>query len=102
MIKTGVSVQLPKGTYWDIRIRSGLSTKHGIMLLNGCGVVDEDYRGIVGIPVINAGKDPYTFKPGEKVAQALLLRYEEQEIEIVDELEDTQRGARGFGSTGRV
>lgn len=102
MIPTGVSVQLPKGYYWDIRIRSGLSTKNGIMLLNGCGVVDEDYRGIVGVPVINAGENIYTFVPGEKIGQALLLKYEEQEFELVDELEETERGQGGFGSTGRA
>lgn len=102
MIPTGVSVQLPKGTYWDIRIRSGLSTKQGIMLLNGCGVVDEDYIGIVHVPVINAGKNPYTFQPGEKIAQALFMRYEVQEFEIVDKLEDTDRGTGGFGSTGKA
>lgn len=101
LIPTGVSIQLPKGTYWDLRIRSGLSTKHGIMLVNGAAVIDEDYRGMVGVPVINAGNKAYTFQPGEKIAQAILQRYETQEFELVDQLDETERGAGGFGSTGR-
>lgn len=99
-IYTGVSVELPSGYFWDIRIRSGLSTKYGIMLLNGCGVVDEDYRGVVRVPVINLGRTPYRFVPGEKIGQAILQKYETQEFEIVEELEQTERGAGGFGSTG--
>lgn len=102
IISTGVRVQLPKGYYWDIRIRSGLSTKHGIMLLNGCGVVDEDYRGIVRIPVIHMGDRPYVIEQGEKIGQAILQRYTEQEFEIVDKLDSTERGEGGFGHTGRL
>jgi len=100
-IPTGVRVQLPKGYYWDIRIRSGLSTKKGIMLLNGAGVVDHDFRGIVHIPVINQSDTAYYLEPGEKIGQALLLKYEFQEFELVDQLEQSERGENGFGSTGR-
>lgn len=101
VIPTGVSVQLPEGYYWDGRIRSGLSTKHGIMLLNGAGVIDEDYRGMTGVPVINMGEVPYTFQPGEKIAQMILTRYEIQEFEVVEELDDSERGDGGYGHTGR-
>lgn len=100
-IQTGVSVQLPEGYYWDIRIRSGLSTKHGIMLLNGAAVIDSDYRGIVHVPLINNGISAYKFMNGEKIGQAILQKYEPQEFEIVDKLDETVRGAGGFGSTGR-
>jgi dUTP pyrophosphatase len=101
LIPTGVRVQLPKGFYWDIRIRSGLSTKKGIILANGAGVVDEDYRGIVGVPVINLG-GYYEIQPGEKIAQAILQLYAEQDLELVDKLEETERGNGGFGSTGNA
>jgi dUTP pyrophosphatase len=100
-LATGVSVELPPGYFWDVRIRSGLSTKNGIMLLNGAAVIDEDYRGVVRIPVINKGGIPYRFEHGEKIGQAILQKYETQEFEIVDELGETARGTGGFGHTGR-
>jgi len=100
-IPTGVRVQLPKGYYWDVRIRSGLSTKHGIMMLNGCGVVDEDYTGIVHIPIFNQSDKTYYLEPGEKIGQALLIKYETQDFDLVEQLEETERGENGFGSTGR-
>ncbi|GAB7387396.1 dUTP diphosphatase [Bacillaceae bacterium] len=101
MIPTGVHVELPPGTFWDVRIRSGLAAKHGLILANGAGVVDEDYRGEVFVPLINLSNKVYVVKPGEKIAQAILMRYETQEFEVVDELSDTERGKGGFGSTGR-
>ncbi|WP_100523450.1 dUTP diphosphatase [Mycobacteroides abscessus] len=100
-IPTGIRVELPRGTYWDGRVRSGLSTKHGIMLTNGAGVIDEDYRGIVGVPLIHMGKEPYTICPGEKIAQMILKRYEVQDLEWVETLTDTDRGEGGFGHTGK-
>jgi dUTP pyrophosphatase len=101
IISTGVSVALPEGYYWDLRVRSGLSTKHRMMLLNGAAVIDEDYRGEVGVPLINVGEEPYTIQPGEKIAQVLLKKYEEQDFEPVDDLPDSGRGSSGFGSTGK-
>jgi dUTP pyrophosphatase len=100
-ISTGISVEIPRGHYWDVRARSGISIKHGLMLLNGAGVIDEDYRGIIQVAYYNSSSLPYTFTPGEKIAQVILQRYYEQEFEIVDELEDSERGIGGFGSTGR-
>lgn len=101
MIPTGVMVELPPGTYWDVRIRSGLAAKHGLILANGAAVVDEDYRGEVFVPVVNLSNKPYVVQPGEKIAQAILMRYEPQEFKQVDELSETARGTGGFGSTGR-
>jgi dUTP pyrophosphatase len=101
MIPTGVYIELPPGTFWDVRIRSGLAAKHGLILANGAGVVDEDYRGEVFVPIVNLSNKPYVVQPGEKIAQAILMRYEVQEFQLVDELSDTDRGTSGFGSTGR-
>lgn len=100
-IPTGIKVQLPRGHFWDVRIRSGLSTRYGIMLVNGAGVVDEDYRGIVHVPVIHLGDDRYKIQPGEKIGQAILQKYCEMEFAVVDQLDDTERGEGGFGSTGK-
>ncbi len=101
MIPTGVCVELPPGTFWDVRIRSGLAAKHGLILANGAGVVDEDYRGEVFVPIVNLSNKPYVVQPGEKIAQAILMRYETQEFQVVEELSGTERGISGFGSTGR-
>lgn len=101
MIPTGVLIELPPGTFWDVRIRSGLAAKHGLILANGAGVVDEDYRGEVFVPVVNLSNKAYVVQPGEKIAQAILRRYEVQEFEVVEELSETARGTKGFGSTGR-
>jgi dUTP pyrophosphatase len=100
-IPTGVSVALPAGFYWDMRARSGLAFKHGLMLINGAGVIDEDYRGITQVQYFNAGEKPYTFHNGERIAQVILTRYFDQEFEEVDELPDTDRGTGGFGHTGK-
>lgn len=101
MIPTGVLIELPPGTFWDVRIRSGLAAKHGLLLANGAGVVDEDYRGEVFVPIVNLSNKPYVIQPGEKIAQAILRRYEVQEFQVTEELSGTERGTRGFGSTGR-
>ena len=101
MIPTGVCVELPPGTFWDVRIRSGLAAKHGLVLANGAAVIDEDYRGEVFVPIVNMSNQAYVVQPGEKIAQAILLRYEVQEFQVVDELSETARGTGGFGSTGR-
>ena len=96
-----LSVALPNGYYWDLRVRSGISTKHKIILLNGAAVIDEDYRGVVGVPLMNLSSTSYFVRPGEKVAQALLLKYEQQDFEEASELPESERGVKGFGSTGR-
>jgi dUTP pyrophosphatase len=101
VISTGIAIALPNNHYWDLRVRSGLSTKHQIILLNGAAVIDEDYRGIVGVPLYNLSNTAYKIQPGEKIAQAILKHYHKQEFEIVEELPTSERGARGFGSTGK-
>lgn len=98
-VNTGVRVQLPKGHYWKIENKSGLSGKHGIML--GGGVIDEDYTGIVKVIMFHNGDRPHLFMPGDKIAQVILQKYEVQEFVLVDSLDDTERGEGGFGSTGR-
>lgn len=101
-LPTGVCVQLPPGTYWDGRARSGLSFNHGLMLINGAGVIDEDYRNEIRFQYLNAGEQPYTFNPGDRIGQVILTRYIGQFIDVVDELDDTERGGGGFGSTGKA
>lgn len=101
VIPTGVRVQLPKGHYWDLRVRSGLSTKQSLFLANGAAVIDEDYRGVVGVPLYNASNEDKRIEAGEKIAQAILTKYEFQAFEIVNELEETERGEGGFGHTGQ-
>lgn len=98
-ISTGVRVELPKGYYWSIRSKSGLYVKRGISVDGG--VIDEDYRGIVHVALINTSRETYTINPGDKIAQVVLQKYHEQEFEIVDSLEETERGEGGFGSTGK-
>ena len=82
--------------------RSGLSIKHGISLINCVGTIDEDYRGEVCIPVVNLSNEAYTIKPDERIAQMIIAKYEQAKIEVVTELSETERGAGGFGSTGKI
>lgn len=98
---TGIAAALPPGFYWDKRARSGISTNYGMILVNGAAVIDEDFRGISKITYFNSGAEPYTIQPGEKIAQAILSRYYAQEFDVVDELDQTARGAGGLGHTGR-
>lgn len=101
ILPTGIKAQIPQGYYWDGRARSGISMNHGLLLLNGAGVIDEDYRGISAFGYYNSSSEPYTFVPGEKIGQVILQKYYDQEFEIVDKLDGTERGDGGFGSTGR-
>lgn len=91
---------LPTGYEAQIRARSGLAAKHGIMLANGVGTIDADYRGEVGVILLNTSNEPFTVEPGMRIAQMLVQRYETVEWEEVDELERTERGKGGYGSTG--
>jgi dUTP pyrophosphatase len=98
--KTGVSVALPKGTYWKIESRSGLASKLGVHAIGG--VIDSDYRGEVSVILVNSGLLGVEIPPGAKIAQAILLRHEELTFEFVEELpNDTERGTGGFGHTGQ-
>ena len=102
LIPTGIKIELEHGYEAQIRPRSGLSIKHGITLINCVGTVDEDYRGEVCVGLVNISNDVYTIQPDERIAQMVIAKYEQAEIEVVTELSDTERGAGGFGSTGKL
>ena len=101
IIPTGLRVEIPEGYEMQIRPRSGLATKFGITLPNTPGTIDSDYRGPLGVPLINLGAEPFVVKHGERIAQAVIAPVLQASYEIVDSLSDTARGAGGFGSTGR-
>ena len=100
MVPTGLSIALPKGTEAQIRPRSGLAAKYGITVLNTPGTIDADYRGEIKVILINLSDTPFTINPGERIAQMVVSRYEQVEWEEVEDLDETERGAGGFGSTG--
>lgn len=100
LIKTGLFIELPTGTEAQIRPRSGLAFKHGITVLNSPGTIDADYRGEIGVLLINHGKKPFTIEHGERIAQMVIAKYEKIEWKQVDSLDESTRGAGGFGSTG--
>jgi len=101
LIPTGFAIALPPGYELQIRPRSGLALKHGILLPNSPGTIDEDYRGEVQIIILNAGAEDFTITPGMRIAQAVLSPVVRAAWEEVETLDDTDRGAGGFGSTGQ-
>lgn len=101
LIPTGLFIALPAGYEAQVRPRSGLALKHGITVLNSPGTVDADYRGELKCILVNLSEEPFTIEPGERIAQMVVARHEQVEWEQVEELDDTQRGAGGFGSTGK-
>ncbi len=101
MIPTGLYVELPDGYEMQVRPRSGLAAKHGITVLNSPGTIDADYRGEIRIILVNLSSEAFTIEPGERIAQLVVARHEQVEWEPVEELGTTERGAGGFGSTGR-
>ena len=100
LIPTGLFVELPPGVEAQVRARSGLSIKHGIGLVNGVGTVDSDYRGEWNVPVINFGDQPYTIHDGDRIAQVVFSSYLKAEFKVSEEIDETERGAGGFGHTG--
>lgn len=100
LVPTGLFVELPSGVEAQIRPRSGLAIKHGITLLNSPGTIDSDYRGEVGVILINLGQDPFTIRRGDRIAQMVVARVARVEWEPAQELADTERSAGGFGHTG--
>jgi len=100
LVPTGVAIALPPGFEAQVRPRSGLAVKFGITVLNAPGTIDWDYRGEIKCPIINLGQESFTITRGMKIAQMVIARYETAELEQVDELSATERGAGGFGSTG--
>ena len=101
LIPTGLYIALPKGYEAQVRPRSGFALKHGITVLNTPGTIDADYRGEIGVILVNLSKDTFTINPGERIAQMVIAKHETVEWEEVESLDDTARGAGGFGSTGK-
>lgn len=101
VVPTGLRIALPKGTEAQVRPRSGLAAKHGITVINTPGTIDADYRGEVGVILINLSDKDFVINPGERIAQMVLARYERFEWEEVEQLDSTSRGEGGLGSTGR-
>lgn len=102
LIPTGLAIALP-GPEWVALVyaRSGLAIKHGLAPANCVGVIDSDYRGEIVVGLLNSSKEAYTIEPGERVAQLVIMPVAQAQVTVVDALDDTQRGAGGFGSTGR-
>jgi len=101
LVPTGLAVELPPGHEGQVRPRSGLAAKHGIGMVNAPGTIDQDYRGEVGVILVNHGREPFEVKRGERIAQLVVAPVTRVEVVLVDELSDTSRGHGGFGSTGR-
>ncbi len=101
IVPTGLFIALEDGTEAQVRPRSGLAAKHGITVLNAPGTIDADYRGEVGVILVNLSNEAFTINPGERIAQMIIARYEKVEWEEVELLDETQRGTGGFGSTGK-
>lgn len=100
IIKTGLFIALPVGYEAQVRPRSGLAAKKGITVLNSPGTVDADYRGEIGVILVNLSNEDFTVNDGERIAQLVIAKHERAEWISVSELDETQRGAGGFGSTG--
>jgi len=100
IIPTGIYLELPIGIEAQVRPRSGLAAKKGVTVLNAPGTIDADYRGEVGVILVNLSNDPFQIENGERIAQLIIARHELAEWIEVDELSDTVRGKGGFGSTG--
>lgn len=101
LVPTGLKIALEQGYEAQVRPRSGLALKHGLTCLNSPGTIDSDYRGEVGVILINHGQEPFVIRRGERIAQMVIARHEQVEVVEVDTLDETVRGAGGFGSTGR-
>ncbi|SCY35024.1 dUTP pyrophosphatase [Nonlabens sp. Hel1_33_55] len=100
IVKTGLFIELPLGTEAQVRPRSGLAAKKGITVLNAPGTIDADYRGEIGVILVNLSNEDFTIENGERIAQLVIAKHEQPTWEEVEVLSDTDRGAGGFGSTG--
>jgi dUTP pyrophosphatase len=101
LVPTGLSIALPTGFEAQVRPRSGLAAKHGVTVLNAPGTVDADYRGEIGVLLINHGDAPFQIRRGERIAQMVIASVVHAELVVVAALSQTDRGSGGFGSTGR-
>lgn len=102
LIPTGITVEIPHGYEGQIRPRSGLAIKSGITVINSPGTIDADYRGEIQVILINLSEQDYVIQNGERIAQFVLAKYERIEWQEVSELEESDRGEKGFGSSGRL
>ncbi len=100
IVPTGLYIALPPGYEAQVRPRSGLALKHGITVLNTPGTVDADYRGEIGVLLINLSNEDFIITEGERIAQMVIARHEQGEFEVVEELDETERGTGGYGHTG--
>lgn len=101
-LPTGIAIALPSAEYVALVFaRSGLGIKHGVALANGVGVIDSDYRGEIRVGLVNQSAQPYTVQPGDRVAQLVVTPVLRAELELAEDLDETERGAGGFGSTGK-
>lgn len=100
LIPTGLHIALPEGYEAQVRPRSGLALKHGLTVLNAPGTIDADYRGEIGVVLINLSQEDFTINDGERIAQLVVARYEQVEFTLVETLDETERGEGGYGHTG--
>ena len=101
LVKTGLFIELPIGYEAQVRPRSGLAYKNGVTVLNTPGTIDADYRGEIGVILVNLSNEDFVIENGERVAQMVIAKHEQAEWSLVENLSDTERGAGGFGSTGK-
>jgi dUTP diphosphatase len=101
LVPTGLFLEFPEGYEAQVRPRSGMAIKHGITVINSPGTIDSDYRGEVKVPIVNLSDEPFTIAHSERIAQMVFAKYEKATFEQVTELSETERGEKGFGSTGK-
>ena len=104
LIPTGLYIELPADCEAQVRPRSGLALKHGVTVLNSPGTIDADYRGEIGVILVNLSNEPFTVNPGERIAQMVIAKFRQEElveVATLEELSDTERGAGGFGHSGK-
>ena len=100
LIPTGLHIALPAGYEAQVRPRSGLALKHGLTVLNSPGTIDADYRGEIGVVLINLSDEPFVVNDGERIAQMVIARHEQGDFVVVEQLDETERGTGGYGHTG--
>ena len=100
LIPTGLHIALPEGYEAQVRPRSGLALKHGLTVLNTPGTIDADYRGEIGVVLINLSQEDFVVNDGERIAQMVIARHEQGDFVVVEELDETERGTGGYGHTG--
>lgn len=100
VIPTGLALEIPDGYEMQVHARSGMSIKHGLTMVNGVGVIDADYRGELGLLVINLGQEPFEVEPDMRIAQGMIFKVDRVQWQELDELSETARGDGGYGSTG--